>query len=176
LGGPCCYGHRATWNRRSALMLQFSDEIDRTVRAIWATVFDLDLCATAEVTADDLQGVTGLVTLDGAFKGAVLVQCSNSLAEDLTAQLVGTSATTDRQDVSDALGELANITAGNLKPALPGPCQIGLPVVTFGSDYEIRVLGTRPVGLMQYRCRGQAMAVTLVEDSAGTGVCDDPAR
>jgi len=44
------------------------------------------------------------------------------------------------EDVRDALGELANMLAGNLKSVLPSGVVLSMPSVIEGSDYSLRNL------------------------------------
>ena len=48
-------------------------------------------------------------------------------------------------EVSDALGELTNMVAGNVKALLPESCAISLPTVALGTNYKINVVGTNGV-------------------------------
>jgi len=54
--------------------------------------------------------------------------------------------------VRDALGELANMLAGNLKSVLPSGVVLSMPSVIEGSDYSLRICGKRLIE----RCRSGA--------------------
>ena len=60
--------------------------------------------------------IFGYVHITGGWEGSVVVQCEDELARRLAAAMFGSdSASVTPQEVSDAMGELANITAGNVK-------------------------------------------------------------
>lgn len=145
--------------------MAFDEQIDETVRSIWQSVFGTTLERVPDPPDRVGLGVTGFVTMDGAFDGAVLVQCTHELAQSLTTAMFGSAQTPDRADVQDAIGELANMIAGNLKPLLPGPSGIGLPVVAFGSDYDVQILRTEPVGTVSFHTGGQPILITVVQRS-----------
>jgi len=138
------------------------EHIDSAVCTVWTVVCGSEL-ERAPVEPGAVSGVTGFVTLDGAFNGAVMVQCSTELAQTLTAAMFGSpEAAPDRADVRDAVGELTNMIAGNLKPLLPGPSGIGLPVVAFGADHDVQILRAEPVGVVGFVSGGQPLLVTIV--------------
>ena len=64
-----------------------------------------------------------------------------------TASLIGAEpAELSHDDVRDAAGELANMTAGGIMELLPQPCQMSLPTVVMGTDFEVSV----PQGVVLY--------------------------
>jgi chemotaxis protein CheX len=87
-------------------------------------------------------GVTAAVYFAGDWKGAVLIECSPQQAFEITARLLGSTAPRAMdEDVRDALGELANMVAGNLKSVLPRGVGISMPSVVEGTDYSLKVCG-----------------------------------
>jgi chemotaxis protein CheX len=104
------------------------------------------------------------VEIVGPWNGAVVLTCGRSTAEELSRCLLAEHAppVLDREDIEDALGELANVVGGNVKAVLPGPSVLGLPEV-----------GAAPVaGSPDDTCRvdllwrGQSLTIT-VQGSAG---------
>ncbi|GII26139.1 chemotaxis protein CheX [Planosporangium mesophilum] len=74
--------------------------------------------------------VSASVSVTGAWRGHVVVSCTMPAARSAAAALLGIEldeATED--DVTDALGELANIIGGNVKSLMPEPSALSLPVV-----------------------------------------------
>jgi CheY-specific phosphatase CheX len=81
--------------------------------------------------------------------------------------MFGTSPDTLRNgDVEDALGELTNMVAGNLKIVLPRPCQLSLPAVVEGIDYRVIVPGTKIAGQVLFESNSQPLLVTVLEGGA----------
>jgi hypothetical protein len=68
-------------------------------------------------------------------------------------------------EVHDAQAELTNMTGGNIKNMLPGVCKIGIPSVTEGTGYVVKVPRTVPLHKLVYDCLGDHVLVTVFEAS-----------
>jgi CheY-specific phosphatase CheX len=66
------------------------------------------------------------------------------------------------EDLHDALGEIANITGGNIKALLEGESALTLPVVVEGSSYRVRVPGGQVVNRVQFECEGMPFVVSII--------------
>jgi chemotaxis protein CheX len=64
-------------------------------------------------------------------------------------------------EISDALGEIANMMGGNVKALLPGPATLSLPSVTEGSDYSITVPGAALACELHLECEGEPLSVRV---------------
>ncbi len=84
--------------------------------------------------------LTAAVYYAGAWKGAVLLECSGRQATVWSGHLMDQTEPSPA-DARDGLGEVANMLAGNLKPLLPPGVGISIPSVVEGSDYSLRVCG-----------------------------------
>lgn len=73
----------------------------------------------------------GAVRISGAWDGWVTLEVPVAMARRVAAAMLGLAGGEPpaAADVSDAVGELANIIGGNVKSLLPAPCTLGLPVV-----------------------------------------------
>jgi chemotaxis protein CheX len=79
----------------------------------------------------------GCVQVNGAWSGMVKVCMSEQLTRRAAAAMFGAAPEalcTD--DLTDALGEITNMTGGNVKALLPGPSQLSLPSVVLGTDSD----------------------------------------
>jgi chemotaxis protein CheX len=72
----------------------------------------------------------------------------------------------DEELVGDAVGELANIAAGNIKGMLVEACKLGLPTVIRGSDYRVSVPGTSIVLEATFECDGDRFSVAVQSPTA----------
>jgi chemotaxis protein CheX len=110
--------------------------------------------------ADPTPGVTSMVGLAGQLCGVLSVHCDEKSAALMTSKMLGTDLDKVGAEMSDALGEICNMIAGNFKNKITGlgdGCMLSPPTVITGSDYtaysvadkpavEIRLLfETRPV-------------------------------
>jgi chemotaxis protein CheX len=75
--------------------------------------------------------ISSWVEIVGSWTGAVVLTCGRTTAEELARCLLAEHAppVLEDEDVTDALGELANVVGGNVKAVLPGPSVLGLPEV-----------------------------------------------
>jgi chemotaxis protein CheX len=149
-------------------------EIEDIVTMIWSTLMEQEIKPGEGGPVED-STVTGIVNIDGAWQGAVLVQCPYLLASQVTATLLRSETKPSLEELCDALGELTNMVAGNVKSLLPQPSSISLPTVALGSQYEISVVGTRTVAAVSFSCDSQPLLVSVVQrpGAARSGVTDE---
>jgi len=83
--------------------------------------------------------ISAVIGLSGAVKGAVIVSMKEELATKLTDILTGTKHTEMDSDVLDAVGEINNIIAGNIKPKIPNgeKIVISIPTIIKGKEHSI---------------------------------------
>jgi CheY-specific phosphatase CheX len=86
--------------------------------------------------------VSGCVTIKGSWYGGIIVTLPVSLGASVTRTALQLD---DPQpdDVSDVVGELANMMAGRLKHQLPPDTQISLPMVATGDHFHLSIPGAR---------------------------------
>ena len=79
--------------------------------------------------------VSASVSLTGAWDGHVLVSCSAEAARHAAAAFLSMeSAEVGTEDMTDVMGELANIVGGNVKSMLPAATAVSLPHVVNGAN------------------------------------------
>ncbi len=110
-------------------------------------VFDIMLgtrlqpCAPSSVRGDD--EFTALVGLAGSLCGVLSIRCANQSARLMASKMLGMPPEEVDNDSWDALGEVANMIAGNFKGKLSGignHCMLSVPTIIVGSDYRTRSL------------------------------------
>ena len=87
---------------------------------------------------------TALVGLAGSLCGMLSIRCANQSARIMASLMLGMPPEEVNDDSWDALGEVANMIAGNFKGKLSGignHCMLSVPTIIVGSDYETRSLG-----------------------------------
>jgi chemotaxis protein CheX len=142
------------------------DDVCEIATSIWEAYFSVPLeRAGPEVHVND-PAVTGCVTIDGAWYGAVMLSCERALAGSLTAELFHSGEPATEEEVRDTVGELTNMLAGNIKALLPGPVRISLPAVAMGGDYDLTVVGTTESVVVRFSCGDGTLKVSLL--SSGT--------
>lgn len=89
--------------------------------------------------------VSAVIGLTGGVRGAVIVSMPKALAIKCTDILTGVEHTELDDDTLDAVGEIVNIIAGNVKKQLTESLQIviSLPTIVKGSGHMIKWPGNQ---------------------------------
>lgn len=126
----------------------------------------VDPVAPEREFAADQRVMTALVQITGDWAGAVTVEMPLDLARKATAIMFGMEAhEPEAADVRDTIGELANMAGGNVKSTLGGSCQLSLPSVTEGHNYEVNVPGSHVSERVAFACEGSVVAVKILEQN-----------
>lgn len=141
----------------------YDNEIDETVRTVWEAMLGLPLQRQEATACDGEPVMAGIVVIDGDFSGALKVGCGPELAQRIAQIMFDDDGPPTAADISDALGEVSNMIAGNLKTSLPGKNRIGLPVVAYGTDYELAIPRANQIGMVSYVSGGQCLQVALMQ-------------
>ena len=146
--------------------MEFSEEdLSEVVRSVWDAMLGLTLVPADQPyeTADDERCLTGCVQITGSWEGAVMIDLPEQLAREAAAAMFGCEPDeAGLEELQDAVGEIANMTGGNLKALLPEPSSISLPSVTEHSDYTADTPGEQIVTQLAFDCRGDPIQVTLL--------------
>jgi chemotaxis protein CheX len=104
---------------------------------VWKAYLDPDgvrPLVPAQTVPSGSIGYSASVSLTGAWNGHVLVCCSAEAARQAAAAFLGmTPDEVAAEDVTDVMGELANIVGGNVKSMLPPATAVSLPHVVTGA-------------------------------------------
>jgi len=89
-------------------------------------------------TLDFERDISAVIGLSGVVRGAVVISMKKDFAIKITDALVGSPHQELDDDVVDAVGEIVNIIAGNIKQYVEGGEQIviSLPTVVKGKDHR----------------------------------------
>jgi len=140
---------------------------------IWAAVVGIDLHPATDGSSHEAHArvVSGTVQITGDWTGAVTVQVEEPFARTLAASLFMLEVDeVSEEEVMDTVGELANMTGGNVKSTLGGSCELSLPSVTSGRDYRFSVPGSGVKERIAFDANGELVFVTLLErESASSG-------
>jgi chemotaxis protein CheX len=99
----------------------------------------------------------------GAWLGALLVECTREQAMDWGAKFMSLEPPVSAADARDALGEMSNVLAGNLKPLLPPGVGLSIPSVVQGSDFSFSICGGSVSETIFFRDELGVFRVTLVQ-------------
>ena len=128
--------------RKTDLMdVRFINPFIAAVKHVFKTMLQADIMVSkARLKGKDepCPDVSAVIGLSGDAVGSVVLAFPMSTATRSAGQFAGTPMTPDHEDCADALGELANMVAGQAKAHLDGlSVSISLPNVIVGRDHRI---------------------------------------
>jgi chemotaxis protein CheX len=131
-------------------------------------VFELMLSSQLTLPEPEDQGppydVTSMVGLAGQLCGVLSVRCTEKGAALMTSKMLGVPLDNVGPEVSDALGEISNMVAGNFKNKISGlgdGCMLSPPTVITGSDYNLHSLADSPGLEVSLLFEGHPVLITL---------------
>jgi chemotaxis protein CheX len=108
--------------------------------------------------------VVGAIHFAGPWKGVLLLECQPLQAAAFTAKLMGIAPPDNvDDDVRDAIGEVANMLAGNLKSILPSGTALSAHTVVEGSSFTMKVGGGNDSLRIEFDSSAGPFSVTLVQ-------------
>lgn len=129
------------------------DIIDATTD-IFSTMLmmDLNVGDPVEGTGGEvLSNITSMLGLGGDIRGMLAVHCPAAVAMSITGGFLGMDVDELNEDVKDAIGEIANMVAGNLKVAFAGydmKIELAIPSSVVGESFRVAgMLGARRVAV-----------------------------
>jgi chemotaxis protein CheX len=130
-------------------------------------VFELMLGCKLSLPAGDEKealNVTSMVGLAGQLCGVLSVRCDDKAAALMASKMLGVDLDKAGPEVSDALGEICNMVAGNFKNKVSGlgeGCMLSPPTVITGSDYDLHSMADSPALELRMLFEGMPMVVSL---------------
>jgi chemotaxis protein CheX len=121
----------------------------------------LTVPATAEETTPE---ITSMVGLTGQLCGVLSVLCEQKAAALMTSKMLGVGLDKVGAEMSDAVGEVCNMVAGNFKNKIAGlaeGCMLSPPTVITGSDYNLHSLADSPALEVRLLFEGMPIVISL---------------
>jgi len=139
-------------------------DLAQIVVSVFQTMLQLEMAPSETPWSSSSDALTAAIYFAGTWKGAVLLECTLPQAFEFTHRLMSIDPPASiNDDVRDALGELANMLAGNLKSVLPHGIGLSMPSVVEGKDYSLRVCGGNLIDRMPFDGVLGPVCVTLIE-------------
>jgi len=128
--------------------VRFINPFIEAVTHLFKTMLGTDLLLSKPVLKEDDElraDVSAVIGFSGDAVGCVVLRFPMATATKVASTFAGVEMSKDHEDFSDALGELANIVAGQAKSKLEG-FQIGvsLPSVIIGKEHAVLQSKQRP--------------------------------
>jgi chemotaxis protein CheX len=141
----------------------YEEQIGEVVGSVFRTMLEADVSTTPQELPDP--SVTALIAFGGKWSGGFELRLDYASAVTLAQRFLQADDMNEfNDDVRDAIGELANVIAGNLKAILPLGTTLGAPSIVEGKDYAIRICGQHVVGASSFASDLGSFDIRLVED------------
>ncbi|CAG1023172.1 hypothetical protein DOJK_02141 [Patescibacteria group bacterium] len=126
-------------------------DITESTKTLFETMIMMDLKYNESSLVDDTQiktDVIGLVSFTGKYHGVIALFCSKQFALKVASTMLMTELTGFTSEVKDAIGEVSNMIAGNVKTKLMaqyGDMHLSIPIVIAGEGLSITAVNNHPV-------------------------------
>lgn len=117
-------------------------EIIAATKDVFSTMIMMDLSNDVPIIGKGGEidsNLSSMLGLGGGIRGVLALHCPASVAEGITGAFLGMEVTELNDDVKDAIGEIVNMVAGNLKIffAKTGiDVQLAIPTSVIGESYH----------------------------------------
>ena len=126
-------------------------DITSSTKTLFETMIMLDLKYDNSFFEDDTQiktDVIGMVSFTGKYHGVIALFCSKKFALKMASNMLMTDITDFTNEVKDAVGEVSNMIAGNVKTKLTaqyGEMHLSIPIVIAGEGLSITAVNNHPI-------------------------------
>lgn len=133
------------------VMESISADITTSTKTLFETMIMMDLKYNNAFLVDDTQiktDVIGMVSFTGKYHGVISLFCSKVFALKVASNMLMTEITSFNNEVKDAIGEVSNMIAGNVKTKLAtqyGEMNLSIPIVIAGEGLSITAVNNNPV-------------------------------
>ena len=126
--------------------MDFNEKIVEVTKEIFETMIMVDVTpgeALSEHVSQFKSSLSAMVGFAGFKQGNLALHLPEAVAKGLTGDFLGMEVDEINEDVQDAMGELANMLAGSMKPFISeegGKVDLSLPSVVYGEEYTLTVV------------------------------------
>lgn len=139
-------------------------ELRQITQDTWRIVLDEEVEVCEESSSDTMpEPIAACAQISGDWQLAIVLRCSEELAQGFAATLfsLDQSAVTVA-DTHDAMCELINIVAGNVKGVLNGSSHLSLPNLVRGQDFSLMFPRHVVLGELTFSSRGKPFVMTVL--------------
>jgi len=132
-------------------METFALDITESTKTLFETMIMMDLNHDVASMADNTQiktDVIGMVSFTGKCPGVIALFCSKTFSIKVASKILMSELNDFTSDVKDAIGEIANMIAGNVKTKLIakyGDMHLSIPIVITGEGLSITAVNNHPM-------------------------------
>lgn len=152
---------------------ELTSRLTSNIQEVFSTMVGMDdllhLPRHAGPPATFENSITAMVGLTGAYSGLVCLHAPIGLAISFTSGMLGMEVTEFDDDVRDAIGEIANMTAGSFKQHLSSggaDIKLSTPSVVSGKEYFVSTGNPADTFTLHFSAEGQSFLIsaTLEKD------------
>lgn len=110
---------------------------------VFSTMLMMDIVSERVENSESeaiISNISSMIGLGGGIRGMLAVHCPAAAATAITGALLGMEVEELDEDVKDALGEIANMVAGNVKVSFAGAgidIQLATPTSVIGDGFRV---------------------------------------
>jgi chemotaxis protein CheX len=140
-------------------------DLHEVVETIWTVTLGLEVMGPlGSVPPPPEETWCGVINVAGAWSGLVKVSMSEALTRRAaSAMFAAHESDLSIEELTDALGEITNMTGGSVKALLPGPSSLSLPSVVSGSRLAVGTPGGVLIREIAFQCEGSQICVQVLE-------------
>ena len=126
-----------------AEIFNLGNEIIAGTQEVFSTMLMVDLVCEEVIEGKkcDIQSnLTSMIGLGGGVRGLLAIHCPALVAQNITGTFLGMDIDELNEDVKDAIGEIANMVAGNLKVSyakIDTNIELAIPTSVVGESFHI---------------------------------------
>jgi chemotaxis protein CheX len=156
------------------MTMKFAEHEVRQITAeTWKIILGEELePATKRVTPVEIEdSMAACALIAGDWQLAVVIYCSSAVARHVATVMFGSDEMeTSAADVNDAMCEMINIIAGNVKGVLSGSSHLALPNLIKGQDFKLMFPRHVLLSEADFMCNGEpVLVIVLGEDRIAAG-------
>jgi chemotaxis protein CheX len=109
--------------------------------------------------------LTSMIGLGGGLRGVLAIHCPASVAKAITAGFLGMDIVELDDDVKDAIGEIANMVAGNLKvsyAAIHLNIELAIPTTIVGDSFNVCSAAKAQRVIVPLKMNGERLWIELM--------------
>ena len=126
-----------------AEIFNVGNELINGTQDVFSTMLMVDL--TCEEVIENKKwpiqsNLTSMIGLGGGVRGLLAIHCPAAVAKNITGTFLGMEIDELNDDVKDAIGEIANMVAGNLKvsyAAINTNIELAIPTSIVGESFHV---------------------------------------
>ncbi|HEX3352150.1 MAG TPA: chemotaxis protein CheX [Terriglobales bacterium] len=137
--------------------------LELATREVFELMLSCQLSA-AGADAEAPRNITAMVGLAGQLCGVLTLRCDAKSATLMTSKMLGVAPEQVGEQLSDAIGEICNMVAGNFKNKIAGlgdGCMLSPPTVITGTDYSMHSLTDAPALEVKLLFEGAPILISL---------------